>query len=53
MLELIMETSLLVILVMAVRKIFLGRISYKGIYALWLLIVLRLIIPVNFISTQS
>lgn len=51
MLELIMEISLLVILVMTVRKIFLGKISYKKIYALWLLVVLRLVIPVNFIST--
>lgn len=49
--EWFLESSLLVLMIVGIRKIFMGRIRYAVIYALWLLVLLRFIIPVNFIST--
>lgn len=49
--EWFLESSLLVVLILGIRKIFTGRIRYVGIYALWLVVLLRFMIPVNFIST--
>lgn len=45
------ESSLLILMIFGIRKVFSGRISYAGLYALWLVILLRFLIPVNFIST--
>lgn len=49
--EWILESSLLILMILGIRKIFMGKIHYAGIYALWLVVLLRLMIPVNFIST--
>lgn len=49
--EWILESSLLVLMILGIRKIFMGRIRYAGIYALWIVVLLRFMIPVNFIST--
>lgn len=49
--EWFVESSLLVVLILGIRKIFMGRIRYAGIYALWLVVLLRFMIPVNFIAT--
>lgn len=50
-LEWILESSLLIIMILGIRKIFMGKIRYAGIYALWIIVFLRFMIPVNFIST--
>lgn len=50
-LEWLLESSLLIVLILGIRKIFIGRIRYAGIYALWLVVLLRFMIPVNVIST--
>lgn len=47
----LLESSLLVLMILGIRKLFSGKIPYAGIYALWLLVLLRFMIPVNFIST--
>lgn len=49
--EWILESSILILLILGIRKVFMGKIRYAGIYALWLVVLLRLLIPVNFIST--
>lgn len=49
-LEWFLESSLLVVLILGIRKIFMGRIRYAGIYALWLVVLLRFIMPVNLIA---
>ena len=46
-----LESSLLVLFVLGIRKIFSGKISYRAIYALWLVVVFRFMIPVNIIPT--
>lgn len=50
-LEWMLESSLLVLLVLGIRRLFLGRVPYVGIYALWLLVMVRFLVPVNVIST--
>ena len=50
-LEFALESSLLVVIVMGIRRIFTGRIRYAAIYALWFLVFLRFLIPVNFVAT--
>lgn len=50
-LEWILESSLLVMMILGIRRVFMGRIRYAGIYALWFVVLLRFMIPVNFIST--
>lgn len=47
----LIESSLLVLMIFGIRKIFSGKISHAGIYALWLVVLIRFMIPVNFIST--
>lgn len=47
----ILESSLLILLVLGIRKIFIKKIRYTTIYALWLLVLVRFLIPVNFFST--
>ena len=49
--EWMLESSLLVVLILGIRRIFMGKIRYAAIYALWLIVLLRFIIPVNFIPT--
>lgn len=49
--EWMLESSLLVLIILGIRKMFMGRIRYAGIYALWIVVLLRFMIPVNFIST--
>lgn len=49
--EFVLESSLLVLMVLGIRKIFIGKVRYAGIYALWLLVLVRFLVPVNFIST--
>lgn len=46
-----LESSLLVLMISGIRKVFAGRISYAGIYALWLVVLFRFMVPVNFLST--
>lgn len=46
----LIESSLLILIIFGIRKIFAGKIPYAGIYALWLVVLLRFLIPVNFIS---
>ncbi len=48
-LDWILESSLLVIMIFGIRKIFMGKIRYSAICALWLIVVLRFMIPVNLI----
>lgn len=50
-LEWMVESSLLIGLILGIRKIFIGKIRYAGIYALWLVVLLRFLVPVNLIST--
>ena len=48
MLEWIVSSILLILAVAALRAVSKGRISFRMRYALWLLVLLRLLIPVNF-----
>lgn len=50
-LEWFLESSLLVLMILGIRKVFTGKIRYAGIYALWFIVFLRFLVPVNFIST--
>lgn len=50
-LEWMLESSLLVLIIYGVRKMFSGRVPYAMIYALWFLVLLRFLVPVNFLST--
>lgn len=50
-LEWMLESSLLVLMVLGIRKIFMGKVHYAAIYSLWIVVLLRFMIPVNFIST--
>lgn len=47
----ILESSLFVLLILGIRKIFSGKIRYTALYALWLLVLMRFLIPINFFST--
>lgn len=44
----ILSSSVLIGIILAVRRVFRGRISPRLQYALWLLVMLRLLLPVNF-----
>lgn len=46
-----LESSLLIGMILGIRKIFMGKIRYAGIYALWLVVLMRLFVPVHWIST--
>ncbi|MDE6851706.1 MAG: M56 family metallopeptidase [Lachnospiraceae bacterium] len=50
-LEWMLESSLLVLMVLAIRKIFMGKVRYAAIYSLWIVVLLRFLMPVNLIST--
>lgn len=43
------ESSLLVIMILGIRRIFMGKVRYAAIYALWAVVLLRFLIPVNII----
>lgn len=45
----LLESSLLVIFVLGIRKLFAGRIGHGAIYALWLIVLFRFMIPINLI----
>ncbi len=51
MLELLITSSVLICVVLLVRLLFRGRISRRLQYALWLAVLLRLLIPVQFVSS--
>ncbi|MCM1244900.1 MAG: M56 family metallopeptidase [Roseburia sp.] len=47
----LIESSLLIMMVFGIRRLFTGKIPYVAVYALWLVVLVRFLIPVNFIST--
>lgn len=51
MTEWILSSSILILVVIALRTVFKGRISLRLQYAIWGLVLLRLLIPVSFGST--
>lgn len=51
--EWIIEITFLILIVLLIRKIFLGRVNSCMIYALWLLVLARLIVPVSPVSSLS
>ncbi len=52
MTEWILSSSILILIVIALRTVFKGRISLRLQYAIWGLVLLRLLIPVSFGSTD-
>lgn len=52
MLAWVITSGVSVILVLLIRQIFKGKISLRLQYALWLLVLVRLLIPVNVIDTD-
>lgn len=46
-----LESSLLVLMILGIRKVFNGRICYAAVYALWLVAALRFLVPFNIIPT--
>ena len=50
-LEWFLESSLLVLMILGIRKAFMGKVRYAGIYALWIVVLVRFMVPVNLIST--
>lgn len=46
-----LESSLLVLMILGIRKAFTGRISYGAVYALWLVAALRFVVPAGVIQT--
>ena len=36
--EWMIESSLLILMILGIRKIFMGKIRYAGVYALWLVV---------------
>lgn len=46
-----LESSLLVLMIFGIRNAFTGKVPHALTYALWLIVLLRFLIPVNFIST--
>lgn len=47
----LIESSLLIGMIFGIRRLFMRKIPYVAVYALWLVILVRFLIPVNFIST--
>lgn len=47
----LIESSLLIMMIFGIRRLFAGKIPYVAVYALWLVVLVRFLIPVNFIST--
>ena len=47
MIQWIIASSCLILMILIIRRIFSGKISARFQYALWLLVVVRLLLPVN------
>lgn len=45
--ELWISTAVLTVIVLLLRRIFRGKVPYRYLYGLWLLVVLRLCVPVS------
>jgi len=52
MTEWILSSSILILIVIGLRTLFKGRISLRLQYAIWILVLLRLLIPVSFGSSK-
>jgi len=52
MIEFLITSSLLIVIITAIRYIFKGKISLKMQYALWLIVAIRLLIPVQPVSSS-
>lgn len=52
MMEWIVSSSALILMILALRYLLKGKISLRLQYALWVLVLLRLLTPVNFFSTN-
>lgn len=52
MMEWIVSSSALILMILALRYLLKGKISLRLQYALWALVLLRLLTPVNFFSTN-
>ena len=52
MTEWVLSSSILILVVIALRTVFKGKISLRLQYAIWGLVLLRLLIPVSFGSTD-
>ena len=52
MTEWVLSSSILILVVIALRTVFKGKISLRLQYAIWSLVLLRLLIPVSFGSTD-
>lgn len=51
MLELMIESSVLIVLILLIRKIFTRRVSYRFLYALWGIVALRFLFPATVVDT--
>ena len=51
MTELIITSSVLILIVIALRHFLKGKISLRLQYALWALVLMRLLVPVSFFSS--
>lgn len=51
MLEFMIESSVLILLVLVLRRVFTGRVNYRILYGLWGIVALRLLIPVTLVGT--
>lgn len=51
MMELIITSSVLILVVIVLRHFLKGKISLRLQYALWVLVLLRLLVPINFFSS--
>ena len=47
----VIESSLLILMVLGIRRIFAGKVQYAVIRFLWVVVFLRFLVPVNLIST--
>ena len=50
--EMIITSSFLILIILIVRKLFKGKISARMQYALWILVALRLLVPVDIIKSD-
>ncbi len=50
--EIVITSSVLIVVILLIRKLFRGKVSQKLIYAAWLLVALRLLVPIQFGQSQ-
>lgn len=50
--EFFITSSILILFIIAVRTYFRGKVKHKFIYGLWLLVLLRLCFPLNFLNSS-